>query len=63
MNDDVCTGTLLVHACHVISFLLDVIIILWILVKWLALCYCPVSDIDGTQMKSCTYHYRMDRPH
>ena len=25
MDDDVCTRTLLVHACHVISFLLDVI--------------------------------------
>ena len=28
VNDDVCTGTQLVHACHVISFLLDVIIIM-----------------------------------
>ena len=36
-------------------------VILWTLVKWLAVCYCPVSDI--MEIKSCTYHYSGDGPH
>ena len=26
-------------------------------------CYCTVSEIGGTLMTVCTFHYRMERPH
>ena len=32
-------------------------------VQQLVLCLCTVSDIGGTPMMICTYHYRMDGPH
>ena len=30
--------------------------------RWVV-CYCIVSDIGGTPMMICTYHYRMERLH
>ena len=30
--------------------------------RWVV-CYCTVSNIGGTPMMICTYHYRMDGPH
>ena len=39
------------------------IFILCTLVELLMKCYWTVSDMDGTWMKTCIYHYRMSGPH
>ena len=31
--------------------------------RTMVVCYCTVSDIGGTLMMICTYHYRLDGPH
>ena len=31
--------------------------------RTMVVCYCTVSDIGGTPMMICSYHYRMDIQH